>query len=600
MTEFAGDRATGSVTLRGIPGSPGVAVGPAFVISNLRAQQHPRRTVQSGEEAAEVQRFRAAIVLAKDTLREVSARITGPAVDTTAILEAYLLMLGDPLLTSKVESKILAERKCVEWAVASAAEEIAHAFGDPADRDAYIVERRHDVHFVCDRLLRALAGPSAIAAPRFDQPTIVVGHDLSPADTAGMVKEPVRGFITEVGSRTSHTSIMARALEIPAVVGASAALAHIRTGDIVIVDGLAGTITINPTEEELRVALGRAQRHLNFAKELLSSKDELPRTRCGVPIQIKANVELPAEAILAVDHGAQGVGLYRTEFLYIDRASMPTEDEQYQVYRAVLEALSPRPVTLRTFDIGGDKFASSFQLPAELNPALGLRAIRLALSQPEVFLTQLRAMVRASAHGDLRIMVPMVTIVPEMRAVRKLLDQAIADVKKAGHAQAAKIPLGMMIEVPAAALMVDVFATVAEFFSLGTNDLVQYALAIDRSNESLAQLASPLDPSILRLISGVVQGSSRHDVPLSICGAMASDPLAACLLVGLGLRELSMEAAAIPEIKEALRRVTLSEVRALAEKALTCESSEDVLLAVHGALGERMADLLAGVTEEVS
>ncbi len=327
-----------------------------------------------------------------------------------------------------------------------------------------------------------------------------------------MVREPAMGFITEVGTRTSHTAIMARALEIPAVVGAADALLSIRTGDMVIVDGLRGEVIIHPDGARLDDARARSARHLAFARGLLSARDQPSVTADGTPVALKANVELPAEAILAVDHGAEGIGLYRTEFLYIDRTTQPDEQEQYELYRAVLEAVAPKPVTLRTFDIGGDKFASSFQLPAEMNPALGLRAVRLALKQPEVFLTQLRAMVRASAHGDLRIMVPMVSSIHEMREVRKLLDRAMSEVGRRGQAHAREIPLGMMVEVPAAAVMADVFAREAQFFSLGTNDLVQYTLAIDRASRTLATQASPLDPSILRLIANVVKAGvdSRH------------------------------------------------------------------------------------------
>ena len=315
--------------------------------------------------------------------------------------------------------------------------------------------------------------------------------------------------------------------------------------------GCAARSSFTRTPTALKDARDRSERHLAFARGLLSTRHQPCVTACGgQPVTLKGlNVELPAEAILAVDHGAEGIGLYRTEFLYIDRTTQPDEQEQYELYRAVVEAVAPKPVTLRTFDIGGDKFASSFQLPAEMNPALGLRAVRLALRTPDVFLTQLRAMVRASAHGDLRIMVPMVASVHEMRGVRKLLAQATRDVEARGQSHAADIPLGMMIEVPAAAVMADVFAREAEFFSLGTNDLVQYTMAIDRASRSLAALASPFDPRRFCASSrGVASAAMKQNIPLSICGAMASDPLAACILIGLGpLREFSMEVAAIPE-----------------------------------------------------
>ena len=586
------------IVLKGIAGSPGVAVGPAVVLDDVR-EGYARRHIHGYQVLEEISRVQHAVEGAKKSLIDVAARLstTGPGRDNAPILEAYLLMLSDPLLHDLVEKKIRDERKNAEWAVAAASDEIAKLFGpeEPArGGDSYILERRHDIKFVSDRLLRALSGDAHTAIPKLEQPGVVVANDLSPADTAGMVREPAIAFVTEIGTRTSHTSIMARALEIPAVVGVADALQSVRTGDMVIVDGLRGEMIIHPTEAMIADARERAARHLAFARGLLTARDRPCVTADGESVSLKANVELPAEAILALDHGANGIGLYRTEFLYIDRATQPDEQEQYELYRAVIEAIAPRPVVLRTFDIGGDKFASTFQLPAEMNPALGLRAVRLALERPDVFLTQLRAMVRASAHGDLRIMIPMIASIFELRAVRKLLDRAIREVDDRGQARAQKIPLGMMIEVPSAAIMADVFAREAEFFSIGTNDLVQYSLAIDRASRTLARLASPFDPSILRLIHGVCRAGKDRGIGVSLCGAMASDPLAAAILVGLGLRDLSMEAAAIPEIKEALRRVTVVECEATAQAALACDSADAVEELIARTFAPRFYDLLEG------
>jgi phosphotransferase system enzyme I (PtsI) len=592
--------APAGAVFRGIPGSPGVAVGPALVIGDSRAV-YTRRHIHANQIEAEMSRVEEAVLAAKTTLKEVSERLEGgPGHSTTPILDAYLQMLSDPLLHEAIVRKIKDERKCAEWAVASASEDISRLFllESPSDKDSYIVERRHDVEFVGDRLLRALMGDHGVSIPRLTEPTIIVARDLSPADTAGMVKEPAIGLVTEVGTRTSHTSIMARALEIPAVVGVEGALYHVRTGDMLIVDGLRGEVTVRPSDIVIAEARARSARHLAFARGLLSTRDQPCVTACGTHVALRANVELPAEAILALDHGADGIGLYRTEFLYIDRLTQPDENEQYEIYRAVIEAVAPRQVTLRTFDIGGDKFASSFKLPAEMNPALGLRAVRLALSQPDVFLTQLRAMVRASAHGDVRIMVPMVSGMHELREVRRLLTRAIHDVEARGLPHAPKIPLGVMIEVPSAAVMADLFAQEAEFFSLGTNDLIQYALAIDRTSQSLAALASPFDPSIVRLIAWVVRAAESKGIPVSICGAMASDPLAATLLLGLGLRELSMEAAAIPELKEVIRRVTILECEAVAAEALTCDTAERLESTVARAFAPRLYDLLTGAGDQ--
>jgi phosphoenolpyruvate-protein phosphotransferase (PTS system enzyme I) len=587
------------VVLKGIAGSPGVAVGPALVVGDTKAA-YARHHVSTAQIGSEIDRLKRAVEDAKMRIREVSARLPPGPLETNAILDAYLTMVGDPMLLGRVEKKITLEKKCAEWAVAQACDEIGKLFGpaEPGERDAYILERRHDIEFVCDRLLRELTGDTKQIVPRLHQPMVVIARDLSPADTAGMVREPVIAFITEIGTRTSHTAIMARALEIPAVVGVAEALSVVRTGDTLIVDGLRGLVIVNPSDITIEEARGRGARHLAFARGLLSARNQPCVTRDGEPVTLKANVELPAEAILALDHGAEGIGLYRTEFIYIDRVTMPTEDEQYELYRAVVEAVAPRPVTLRTFDIGGDKFASSFQLPAEMNPALGLRAVRLALSRPDVFLTQLRAMLRASIHGDLRIMVPMVASVQELREVRRLLGRAMQDLDAAGRPRARHVPLGIMIEVPSAVVMADVLAREAEFFSIGTNDLIQYTLAIDRGNRFMAHLASPFHPAILRMIRQVSRAAAAHGVPVALCGAMASDPLAAVLLVGLGLRELSMEAAAIPEIKEALRRVTTGDCERAAEAALALDTAEAVEELIAGTFAPGLFDLLTGSAED--
>ncbi|APR81676.1 Phosphoenolpyruvate-protein phosphotransferase of PTS system [Minicystis rosea] len=578
------------VVLRGIAGSPGVAIGKAVVLGSPRAA-YVHRTVAPEEVASEIRRYELAVAHAQQDLREMARRVADRRAESS-ILEAYVLMVGDETLAEAVRSNIQGQHHCAEWAVANAIE--AYAARLAAVNDPYLRERSHDVEFIGERLLRALGGRTQDRIPRLDGQLIIVAHDLSPADTAGMVDEPVGAFITEMGTRTSHTSIMARALEIPAVVGVADALKHVSTGDLLIVDGIRGIATVHPSRETLDEAKVRVDRYVAFARGLQESRDRPPATKDGVPVSLRANVELPAEAILARDQGAAGIGLYRTEFLYIDRISPPTEDEQYEIFRAVVEAMSPRPVTLRTFDIGGDKFASSFKVPPEMNPMLGLRAVRLALSRPEVFLDHLRAMVRASAHGEVKVMIPMVSNLLELRQVRALLKQAQDEVRARGQACADEIPLGVMIEVPAAAVMVDLFAEESAFLSLGTNDLIQYALAVDRTSQSMAYLASPFHPAVLRMIAGVVRAGEEWDCPVSVCGAMASDPLAAILLLGLGLRDLSMEAAAIPEIKETLRRVTLAEAEAAAAEAMRMRTAEEIEHLLAETFAPRLYDLLAG------
>ncbi len=579
--------------LRGIAGAPGVAIGTAVVMGSAR-NTYPRRHVHDDEAPGELARFSEAVENVTRNLHDMSGRL-GDKPAEAAILEAYAAMVGDVVLLEAVKKQIEVEKRCAEWAVVAACADIARRIA--AVDDPYLRERSHDVEFVGERVLRALmaaTGDVESTIPKLSGRSVLVGHDLSPADTAGLVTEPVVGFVTEMGTRTSHTSIMARALEIPAVVGVTDALARIATGDAVIVDGLRGVVIVDPTQAQIDEAKARAERYTAFSRELQESRDRPPATFDGTRITLRANVELPAEAILARDYGAEGIGLYRTEFLYIDRLSLPTEDEQFEVFRAVVEAIRPRPVVLRTFDIGGDKFVSSFQLPPEMNPMLGLRAIRLALSRPEVFLEQLRAMVRASAYGDVRIMIPMVASLSELRETKTLLEEARAQVKSRGQPMAEHIPLGVMIEVPSAALMVDRFAQEAAFLSLGTNDLIQYALAVDRTARNLAYLASPFDPSILRLVSNVVRAGQLYNCPVSICGAAASDPLCATLLLGLGLRDFSMESAAIPEIKEAFRRVKVSEAEAMAEEALACTTADEVEHAVAATLANKFYDLLTG------
>ena len=580
-----------SEVIRGLAGSPGVAVGRAVVVGSHKTI-HRHRFVAPSEIASEVARYNEAVERAQQDLREM-ATLVGDRRAETSILEAYVLMVADETLAESVRVQIETDRRCVEWAVSNAIEVIAHRLA--AVDDPYLRERSHDVEFVGDRLLRALGNdPSGGTIPALSGPSIIIARDLSPADTASMVDAPVVGFVTEMGTRTSHTSIMARALEIPAVVGVNDVLRRISAGDTVIVDGLRGTVIVRPTQEQLDEAQGRADRHSALAKELQESRHRPPSTKDGVPLTLRANVELPAEAILARDQGADGIGLYRTEFLYIDRASPPTEDQQFEIFRAVVEAMRPKPVVLRTFDIGGDKFASTFQVPPEMNPMLGLRAVRLALSRPDVFLEHLRAMVRASAYGNVKIMIPMVASLSELRHVRALLAEAHADVRDRGLPCADEIPLGVMIEVPSAAVMVDLFAQEAAFLSLGTNDLIQYTLAVDRTSRSLAYLASPFDPSILRLIAGVLRAGEEWECPVSICGAMASDPLAAMLLLGLGVRDFSMEAAAIPEIKEALRRVSLVDAEATAAAAMRLHTAEEVEHCVAASFAPLLYDLLTG------
>ena len=586
-TDSRGPRAR--VELAGIAGSAGFAIGVAQVVDRLQVGI-VRRRIPKHLADDEMGRYDHAVRVASSGIREVVDRAQHRAAEAS-ILEAYVLMVEDETLREDVERRVRIDCQCAEWALASSVREMSEQLrgGD----DPYLTERSHDIEFVGERILRALSGhPRPSTIPPSAEPSILIAHDLSPAETAGLSKERVLGMVTEIGTRTSHTAIIARALEIPAVVGVKNLMSRVVHGDRLVVDGVHGKVFVAPTDELLAEAEERRKRYYAMASGLREARDQPSTTKCGVPITLKGNIELALEANIALDHGARGIGLYRTEFLYVDRKDLPSEEEQYAMYRKVVEAVAPLPVTLRTFDIGGDKFASAFQVPPDMNPALGLRAVRLGLERPEVFKVQLRAMVRASAHGDVRIMVPMVASLSELRAVRRLLDEALVEVDKKGQARAEKLPLGAMVEVPSAAILADEFAREAEFLSIGTNDLVQYTLAVDRSSRELTALASYFDPAILKLIKNVIAAGAFRLRPVLVCGAMASDPLAAILLVGMGLRELSMEATAIPEVKEAISRVTLEEAKDAAATAFEATTSQEVEQGLTEVLGPRIADLL--------
>jgi phosphoenolpyruvate-protein phosphotransferase (PTS system enzyme I) len=576
-----------ALVLDGIAGSAGYAIGHVVIVDTRRSGI-VRRHIAPEAAADELARFDDAVKFSADELRVVLAAKQGTASRAeTSILEAYVLMLEDETLRAAVESKIASAGICTEWALDLAVAEMAAVLrqsGDP-----YLAERSHDFEFVEDRLLRTMAGKQgAVVLPKDGTPSVLVAHDLSPAETAGLTKERVLAIVTEVGTRTSHTAILARALEIPAVVGVPNLLARVGSGDVIVVDGVHGQVAITPSEALIADTNARAGRFSDIARHRREARDRPIRTRCGQTVELRANIELPSEAEGALEQGARGIGLYRTEFLYLDRTEPPSEDEQYETYRRVVEVLAPLPVTLRTFDIGGDKFASVFQVPSEMNPALGLRAVRLGLARQDIFLTQLRAMVRASAHGQMRVMVPMIASMGEWRQVKALFAQAIIEVDARGQVRSPFIPLGMMVEVPSAAVMADEFALETEFMSIGTNDLVQYTLAVDRSSPELAYLASFYDPAILRLVRMVIQAGKNRSRPVLVCGAMASDPLAAILLVGMGLRELSMEAAAIPEIREAIGSVTVAEAEEIAHSCFLAETAKEIEHLLHARFAERL------------
>jgi phosphotransferase system enzyme I (PtsI) len=589
MNEGEGQKETrAEVALSGLPGSPGVALGKAVALAIGRTGV-VHRHIEADGVADEIERFKAGVAKAAAELRELSSRARQTATKIEiSVLEAYTLMVEDELLLAEVTRRIQSELVCAEWALDDSVTQMAAQLRRAGD--AYLAERSHDFEFVGARIRQSIGGGNNAVVPETSEPRIIVAHDLSPAETVGLTRDKVLALVTEVGTRSSHTSIVARALEIPAVVGVAGALSRIGSGDSLIVDGLRGQLLLHPRAETVTEYQARAARFRELTRLRREARDRPSKLGSGELIELRANIDLPSEALGALSHGARGIGLYRTEFLYMDRSEPPSEDEQYDTYRRVAEIMNPLSVTLRTFDIGGDKFASVFRMPSEMNPALGLRAVRLGLARPEIFMTQLRAMVRATAHGKLRIMLPMIASLGELFAVKELYDQAVRDVDSRGQPRAEHIAIGIMVEVPSAAVLAHEFAEHAEFMSIGTNDLVQYTLAVDRSTPELAYLASYFDPAILRLIQNVIAAGKARQRPVLLCGAMASDPMAALLLVGMGLREMSMEAAAVPEVREVLANVTLEQTERAAGDALAERTAAGVQAALTRHFGRLLSE----------
>ena len=588
---------TAGVTRRliGIAASPGVVTGRAFVVDRRRVTI-PRRHLEEHEVDGEVRRLHEAFASARRQLEQIRERILPEASEHSVILDAHLLMLDDTLLTDQTVQIITGERVNAEWALRRTVEKIKELFDQAGDE--YFRERRSDVDFVGERVLRQLMGaPTELPKPQdMGGPVILVAHELSPADTAALARSDILAFVTEVGSSTSHTAIMARALSIPAVVGAADVTRVVATGDALVVDGLRGVVTLSPSEGDADVAKDRGRRYMAFVRSLRTNRDATAATRDGVPILLRANIELPAEVPVAIDHGADGIGLYRTEFLYVDRREPPSEDEQFETYRRIVETMAPRTVTLRTFDIGGDKFSTAFRLPREMNPALGLRAVRLALREREVFRAQLRAMLRAARFGSVRVMVPMISTVSELRESRGELLLAQQELTRA-NVPWADVPFGIMVETPSAVLMADFLARESAFFSIGTNDLIQYTLASDRGNEHVAHLARSLDPAILRSLSAITHAAAQRGIPCGMCGAMAGELLALPVLVGIGVHELSVEPTAVPEVKTALQRIDHAEAVTLIEDIRGLATAEEVEGLVRSRYEDVFSDLLASGEE---
>jgi phosphotransferase system enzyme I (PtsI) len=574
------------IELKGIGVSRGVAVGPVFLLTN-EEDRLVEREISEDDIPREIARFEEALIATRYQIHEIQQKV-GEAIGqkSASIFDAHLLVVDDRAFVEEVIRGLSAQRKNVEAVLSSVANRYAQALEDL--KDDYLRERAADIRDVTRRILRNLSGRSSQLLSQLEHPCVVIANDLAPSDTASLNKNKVIGFATDLGSPTSHTAIMARALEIPAVVGLHDVSVRVSPGDQILIDGNKGLIIIHPTRERLERYGKIAEARQMIQSGLSALKNEQAITQDGYHVLLSANIELPSDVDTVIANGAYGVGLFRSEYLYLAQDGMPTEEEQFKAYDEVAQRLAPAPVIIRTLDLGGDKFLSHLKTPQELNPFMGWRAIRFCLAQPDIFKTQLRAILRASRHGNVKLMYPMISNVDEVLQANALLDQAKHELRTKGISFNEDMEVGVMVEVPSAALTANLIAPHVNFFSLGTNDLVQYTLAVDRVNERIAYLYEPTHPAIMRLIKQTIDVGHEHDVWTGICGEMAGNPLMAPLLVGLGVDELSVSPTMVPLVKDAIRSVRYSQAEDLARAALTSECAKDVL------------DLCRKLTEEVA
>lgn len=567
-----------SKLIKGIAASDGVAIAKAYLLvePDLTFDKNEKVTDVEGEVA----KFNSAIEASKVELTKIrnNAEVQLGA-DKAAIFDAHLLVLDDPELIQPIQDKIKNENANAATALTDVTTQFVTIF-ESMDNE-YMKERAADIRDVSKRVLSHILGVELPNPSMIDESVVIVGNDLTPSDTAQLNKEFVQGFATNIGGRTSHSAIMSRSLEIPAIVGTKSITQEVKQGDMIIVDGLNGDVIVNPTEDELIAYQDKRERYFADKKELQKLRDADTVTVDGVHAELAANIGTPNDLPGVIENGAQGIGLYRTEFLYMGRDQMPTEEEQFEAYKEVLEAMGGKRVVVRTLDIGGDKELSYLNLPEEMNPFLGYRAIRLCLAQQDIFRPQLRALLRASVYGKLNIMFPMVATINEFREAKAILLEEKENLKNEGHDISDDIELGIMVEIPATAALADVFAKEVDFFSIGTNDLIQYTLTADRMSERVSYLYQPYNPSILRLVKQVIEASHKEGKWTGMCGEMAGDETAIPLLLGLGLDEFSMSATSILKARRQINGLSKNEMTELANRAVDCATQEEVIELVN-------------------
>lgn len=579
-------------SLRGIAVSRGIIIGKARLVDRSKVKIFYQYLIGDDQLSREIERFKQAVRITEAQLNALKNGMPEQLRGHAFILDSHVMILKDSMLNDATIRKIHDEKINAEWALKKSFEEIREIFAQIDDE--YISNRIKDVENVTERILRNLSGDKQPSLADIKERVIIVAHELSPGDTSELNTSKVMGFITEVGGRTSHAAIMAQALQIPVVVGLDSATSLVAEGDLLIVDGNTGEVIINPSEEAI-IEYQERQLQQEEYKSSIARVSHLPAvTLDGHAIAVKANMEFLEEVAAARDYGSDGVGLYRTEFLYLRRSGLPKEEELFEDYREVVEIIAPAPVTIRTLDLGADKFTQGSDGHREMNPALGLRAIRFCLRKPEIFKTQLRAILRASHYGNTRVMFPMISGLQEILDVKEILNQVKEELDREKIAYDRKMKMGIMIEIPSAVTMAEVLAHYVDFFSIGTNDLIQYALAIDRVNEHVAHMYQPFHPALLRMIQQVVNAAKMVGIDVSVCGEMAGDPLCVGILLALGIDELSMNSRAIPVIKKIIRSITLKNAQADFGNVIELNTAGEV----RGYVFDRMKDLLPELEEK--